>query len=144
MEKLQHTHEHLYAPDLESNERSTLLGEADLSETDATFIPLLDHELDKMVLFYEQQQKELAEELNDLEKDVEFQETLGLQGGAHYADYEDGDDDDDDDESISSPRSPDARRSLSRPRKLSAAGRQRRVSRTLLTFLLFLIPLMFV
>ncbi len=100
LEKQQHAHDHHY-PDLESNEQSTLLGQTDGSETDALFIPLLDRELKKIVLFYEQQKNELMEDFNDLEKDVEFQETLGLQGGAHYADYDDGDEDDD--ESISSP-----------------------------------------
>ena len=135
LEKQQHAHDHHY-PDLESNEQSTLLEQTDGSETDALFIPLLDRELKKIVLFYEQQKNELMEDFNDLEKDVEFQETLGLQGGAHYEDYDDGDEDDD--ESISSPRSPEGvRRSLSRHGKTSSVGRQCMPSSALLVTLCY-------
>ncbi|KAF8193323.1 SPX domain-containing protein [Pholiota molesta] len=108
LERQQYVH---HIPDLESNERSSLLTGEDTSGTDAIFIPLLDRELKKIVLFYEHQKKELVDDLNDLEKDIELQEEIGLLGD-HYADYEDGDDEDDDD-SINASRSPmalDARR----------------------------------
>jgi phosphate transporter len=126
LERQQYVH---HIPDLESNERSSLLTGEDTSGTDAIFIPLLDRELKKIVLFYEHQKKELVDDLNDLEKDIELQEEIGLLGD-HYADYEDGDNEDDDD-SINASRSPDGtRRSQSRHRKLSSAGRTRRGSRT--------------
>ncbi|KAF8963087.1 SPX domain-containing protein [Flammula alnicola] len=94
------------------------------SGTDAMFIPLLDRELKKINLFYEQQETELTDDLNELERDVALQDEMGLQGGEHYEDYEEGEVDDDD-ESIS--RSPvGRRRSLSRHRKSSSAGQARR------------------
>ncbi|KAF9477734.1 Sodium/sulfate symporter [Pholiota conissans] len=121
LEKQQYTH---HLPDLEANEQSSLLAGESASGTDALFIPLLDHELRKIILFYEHQKKELIDDLSELEKDVELQDEIGLQGD-HYADYDDGEEDDDD-ESISASRSPDGtRRSLSRHRKLSSAGRAR-------------------
>lgn len=116
--------------DLESTERSTLLGEQDATGTDAIFISLLDQELKKIVAFYEAKEKELLEELEELEKDVLKMDEIGLGGGYHYEDYVD-DDDEEDDDSIGSPRSPDrARRSLSRHRKSSSAGRVRRHTRS--------------
>jgi len=116
--------------DLESNERSTLLVEQHGTGTDAIFIPLLDREVKKIVAFYEYKEKELLEELEELEKDVLKMDDLGLGGGGHYEDYTE-DDDEEDDDSVASPRSPSAsRRSLSRPRKSSSAGRVRRNTRS--------------
>ncbi|KAH9481898.1 putative transporter C3B8.04c [Psilocybe cubensis] len=126
LEKQQSGRDLSLSRDLESNERSALLNEADATETDGMFIPLLDRELRKIVAFYEQQSKELLDDLEDLEKDVILQDEIGLQGGEHYDDYEEYDEDDNDNDSISASRSPDGRRtSTSRPRKLSAAGRLR-------------------
>ncbi len=61
------------------------------------------------------------EELKDLEKDIELQDELGLQGEEIWGDYAD-EEDEEDDESIS--RSPEGtRRSLSRQRKRSTSRR---------------------
>ncbi|KAJ3993371.1 SPX domain-containing protein [Lentinula boryana] len=87
--------------DLESNERTSLVGRPDAA-TDSIFIPLLDKELKKVTLFYEHQGKELFDEIDELEALIHKQEELGLDGD-HYAD-DDGYDEEDD-ESIS--RSPE-------------------------------------
>lgn len=121
LEKQQHGSQYLDA-DLEANESSALIDEADRSNTDQVFIPLLNQELKKIVLFYESQEKDLLDEVADLEELVEKQEELGLAGGEHYLDDPLADEDDeDDDDSIS--RSPDATRT--RRRKLSSASRSR-------------------
>ncbi|KAF8149087.1 SPX domain-containing protein [Crassisporium funariophilum] len=128
LEKQQHGHEQLPIYDAESNERSSLLGQQDATHTDNLFIPLLDRELKKIILFYEHQEKELMEDLEDLEKAVVEQEELGLDAGDHYEDYDD-DNDEEDDDSVSASRSPEGRRqslSLGRNRKLSSSGRPRR------------------
>lgn len=128
--QLEKQQQHHHFVGLESTERSTLLGEHDAIGTDAIFIPLLDKEIQKIVAFYEDKEKELLEDLEELEKDVLKMDDIGLGGGYHYEDYAD-DDDDEDDDSIASPRSPDgARRSLSRHRKSSSAGRVRRNTRS--------------
>lgn len=124
LEKQQHGHERLRVDaDVEGGEYRPLLEDGGiLTGTDAVFVPLLDRELKKIELFYDQQAKELMEDLHDLEKDIALQDEIGLQGGTYYDDF-DGASDDGDDDSIS--RSPDTRRrSLSRHRKLSSAGRR--------------------
>jgi phosphate transporter len=122
LEKEQHGDHTSSYRDLESNEYSALNNQADRSNTDSVFIPLLNQELKKIVLFYESQEKELLDEVVDLEELIEKQEEEGLAGGEHYLDDPlDDDDDDDDDESIS--RSPDATRT--RRRKLSSQSRSR-------------------
>ncbi|KAJ3518184.1 hypothetical protein NLJ89_g10 [Agrocybe chaxingu] len=120
LEKQQAGHEHLLAHDIESNERSSLLRQGDASSTDSLFIPLLDRELKKIVLFYEHQEKELLDDLEELERDVELQEEIGLRGGEHYQDFDEEDEEDDD--SIS--RSPVGTR---RRRKSSSAARGQRL-----------------
>lgn len=75
--------------------------------TDAIFVPLLNKELKKIVLFFEQQEKELARDITELGEDVELQERLGLAGAERYMDFPEGNLEDDDDESIS--QSPVAR-----------------------------------
>jgi len=128
LEKQQQRNSQYHVVDLESSERSTLLGERDASQTDAIFVPLLDRELKKIIAFYEQQEKELLRDLEDLEQDVLLTDELGLVGGGYYDDYTDHDDEDDD--SVASPRSPDrTRRSLSRRRKSSTASQVRRPTR---------------
>jgi len=124
LEKQQAGHEQLLGLglDLESNEQSALLRQSDVTNTDALFVPLLDRELKKIILFYEHQAKELLEDLEDLEKDVELQEELGLTGD-HYEDY---DEHTDDDESIS--RSPEGTRNLSRQRRMTSGSRPRALS----------------
>ncbi|KAG7090181.1 hypothetical protein E1B28_011788 [Marasmius oreades] len=88
--------------DLESNERSSLVGRRVDRQTDAAFIPKLDRELRKLTAFYEHQEKELMDELEDLEELVKQQEELGLEGD-HYSDAS-IDEDDEDDESLSHSR----------------------------------------
>lgn len=122
LEKQQHGSQYLDAADLEASESSALIDQADRSNTDLVFIPLLNQELKKIILFYESQEKELLDEVADLEELVEKQEEMGLAGGEHYLDDPLADEDDeDDDDSIS--RSPDATRT--RRRKLSSASRSR-------------------
>ncbi|KAF8824692.1 hypothetical protein HHX47_DHR7000068 [Lentinula edodes] len=91
--------------DLESNERTSLVGRPSDVATDSIFIPLLDKELKKVALFYENQEKELFDELAELEALVQNQDELGLDGD-HYAD--DDEYDEEDDESLS--RSPERHR----------------------------------
>ena len=105
--------------DLESGERTSFLNQSDVTETDALFIPLLDRELNKIITFYEYQHQELMEELQDLERDIELQDELGLRGEETWGHY--ADDDDDDDDSVS--RSPvrTRNRSLSQQRKRASS-----------------------
>ncbi|KAF9456448.1 SPX domain-containing protein [Collybia nuda] len=122
LEKQQHGDRQYLDADLEANESSALIDAADRSNTDLVFVPLLNQELKKIILFYESQEKELLDEVADLEELVEKQEELGLAGGEHYLDDPMADEDDeDDDDSIS--RSPDATRT--RRRKLSSQSRTR-------------------
>lgn len=103
--------------DLESNEHTSLVGRPSDRATDSVFLPLLDKELKKITLFYEGQEKELLEELEDLEALIQKQEELGMEGD-HYID--DDEDDEEDDESIS--RSPDRQRR----RRVSTSNSNRR------------------
>ncbi|KAJ2913755.1 hypothetical protein MD484_g6658, partial [Candolleomyces efflorescens] len=108
LEKQQVNREQIVPHDIEAGEQSSLLGGHDASETDAAFVPLLDQELRKITLFYELQEKEFFEELEELEEAIKKQEEADITGEGRYEDFEDMDDDEDDDESIS--RSPDVRR----------------------------------
>lgn len=120
LEKQQHGHEQLLTYDPESNERSTLLAEQDVISTDAMFIPLLDRELRKIVTFYEHQEKELINDLEELEKSLLEQEEVGL-GRRYYDDLTDEDDDDSLEESVS----PERRRHPSNHRRrYSGSGRR--------------------
>lgn len=60
------------------------------------FRPLLDTELRKISSFYQSQEKELLQELRELEELVESMDRNGVGEGVVM--YEDGDDDDDDDD----------------------------------------------
>jgi phosphate transporter len=104
--------------DLESNERTSLVGRPADQTTDSIFIPLVDKELKKVTLFYENQEKELFDELEELQALVQKQDELGLEGD-YYGEY-----DDEDDDSIS--RSPERQRrlsgSLSHSRNTSVPG----------------------
>jgi phosphate transporter len=119
LEKRQHGLEN----DLESNERYSLLQDTDRSDSDSIFIPLLDKELRKIIVFYESQQKESLDEIAELEEQVKEREEAGLAGGRHYFDDEEEDEDEDDDEedinaaSLRRTRSPKQRR-----RKSTSAG----------------------
>ncbi|KXN91756.1 hypothetical protein AN958_12370 [Leucoagaricus sp. SymC.cos] len=140
LEKQQHGHETLVSSshqDLEVGEHAALLEGHNASDTDALFAPLLDRELKKITFFYETQEKDLLEELAELEEDVQKQEDAGMDGEDRYMDQSD---DEDDDESISISRSPERvrRQSISisqspervrRQRKSSSAGRGGRLSK---------------
>ena len=102
--------------DLESSERASLIDGS--TSTDAVFLPLLDRELKKIALFYESQERELLDELAELEGQIKEQEEAGLDGGYQYMDHDDDDDDDD-----SPSRSVPPRR---RRRKSSAAANSSR------------------
>ncbi|KAG6852644.1 hypothetical protein C0991_010241 [Blastosporella zonata] len=110
LEKEQHGDARAYR-DIEANEQSGLLGQ---SSTDAVFEPLLDKELKKITLFYEVQEKELLDQVVELEQLVTAQEDAGLTGDGRYYD-DDEDEEDDDDDSIS--RSPERRRRISSSRR---------------------------
>ena len=92
--------------DLEANERTALVDQPDFSSIDAVFIPLLNKELLKISLFYEEKEKELLNDLQTLEGLVAEQDVVGPATWERYMDEhpgeededEDDDDDDDDDE----------------------------------------------
>ncbi|KAJ7028274.1 SPX domain-containing protein [Mycena alexandri] len=100
-------HEQSSYRDIETNERTSLVDRG--SSTDAIFVPLLDRELKKICAFYAAQEKEVVDEVAELEELVRQQEEAGMTGD-HYVDgpYADDDDDDEDDDSIS--QSPQRRR----------------------------------
>ncbi|KAJ8077599.1 low-affinity phosphate transporter [Marasmius tenuissimus] len=109
--------------DIESNERTSLVGRRVDRETDAVFIPMLDRELRKIVLFYENQEKELIEELEELEELVKVQEEMGLEGDHYNDDFTD--DEDDDDESLSQSRDATTATGRRRRRMSSSASNSR-------------------
>ncbi|KIK96294.1 hypothetical protein PAXRUDRAFT_318928 [Paxillus rubicundulus Ve08.2h10] len=99
LEKEQHRLTRSSYTDLEANERTALVEQPDASAVDSIFIPLLNQELKKIVSFYEEKEKELLEELAELEELVIEQDAVGLAAEEHYMDdYGDEDDDDDDDD----------------------------------------------
>ncbi|KAI5122725.1 hypothetical protein M0805_009810 [Coniferiporia weirii] len=86
--------------DVESSEHSALMGhDASSSSTDDVFKPLLDRELKKICDFYEIQEQELLQELEELEGLVKLKDEESLLGAdQRYLIADDDDDDDDDDE----------------------------------------------
>ncbi|KAF8416475.1 SPX domain-containing protein [Boletus edulis BED1] len=90
--------------DLEANERTALVGQPDFS-SDCIFIPLLDQELQKISLFYEEKEKELFAALQTLEEFITEQDEAGAEAWEHYMDdYADEEDDDDDEQIVSDHR----------------------------------------
>ena len=93
--------------DLEANERSALInGTNSNSGSDAVFVPLLDKELKKIELFYKHQEKEILDEIRELQDLIKQQEDLWLSGGNYYMDddgipEEDEDEDEDEDGALS-------------------------------------------
>jgi phosphate transporter len=85
---------------------------ANRSNTDAVFEPLLDKELKKVCSFYAMQQKELLDDVEELQKEIEEREQEGFTDR-----YADEDDEEEDDDSIS--RSPDATLRRKRNQSLS-------------------------
>jgi phosphate transporter len=67
-----------------------------LSKADKIFSGLLDKELQKIVLFYKDQERDLGRDLENLEKDIAQKDAEGP-SPADSA-YEDDDDDEEDDE----------------------------------------------
>ncbi|KAJ7765942.1 SPX domain-containing protein [Mycena maculata] len=118
LEKTQHDQSSYH--DLETNERASLVNRA--AETDAVFVPLLEKELKKICAFYEAQEKELIDEVTQLEELVQQQDEAGMAGN-HYLDgpFEDDEDEDEDEDSLS--RSPRRRRRIS-----SSAGHRMSLS----------------
>ncbi|KAF7327088.1 SPX domain-containing protein [Mycena kentingensis (nom. inval.)] len=107
-EKTQHEQAAGGYRDVESNERTALVSR---DTDDDGFIPLLDRELNKICAFYEGQEKQMVEEVAELEELVGQQDVLGMDGN-HYEDepYSAGDGDDDDDDSLSHSPPPNRRR----------------------------------
>ncbi|KAG6820158.1 hypothetical protein H0H93_004595 [Arthromyces matolae] len=110
LEKEQHG-EHRPYRDLEANEQETLLGQ---TRSDVLFEPLLNEEMKKITSFYKVQEKEITEEVGELEALVKVQEDIGLGTDERYLDDPD-EDEEDDDESIS--HSPERRRRISSSRR---------------------------
>ena len=84
--------------DLEANERSALVEQPDFSAIDAAFIPILNQQLQKISLFYEEKERELFDDLQTLEDLVAEQDQAGPATWEHYMDDDYGDEEDDDDE----------------------------------------------
>ncbi|KAG2133429.1 hypothetical protein BD769DRAFT_1716870 [Suillus cothurnatus] len=64
--------------DLEANEQTTLVHHGNTYDADSLFKPLLDKELEKILRFYEAQEKELLVELAVLEQSITQQDELDL------------------------------------------------------------------
>ncbi|GLB44732.1 putative SPX domain containing protein [Lyophyllum shimeji] len=118
LEKQQHG-DTLPFRDIEANEEETLLGHGTRSNTDVLFEPLLNKETQKIVSFYQSQEKELLEEVAELEELVAKQEEEGFDGAERYLDDPYADEASEDDESVS--RSPDA---THRRRNISTSSRR--------------------
>lgn len=112
--------------DMESaTERTSLVDRiAQWQDTDALFKPLLDAELRKISSFYVLQEKQLLQELAELEELVEEQDEIGMLAGRFYSDNQwDEDDDEDDDDWGSTERSQEPSTSKRRRRASTSAGR---------------------
>lgn len=115
---------HQWRASRETQESSEYTGLITRTENagEAAFEHLLDRELKKITLFYQTQEKELLDQLAELEVLVALKEEEGPQAGYGHVDDEDDDDDDEDDledsrllESPTSPRPPlQRKRSLPR------------------------------
>lgn len=97
LEKRQHELRSQHPDDIESNERSALMGHDGSSPTDSFFVPLLDKELQKITKFYEAQERTLLADLEGLEELVKMKDEENVSDD-RYVDEEDDDDDDDDDD----------------------------------------------
>ncbi|KAI0280667.1 SPX domain-containing protein [Russula aff. rugulosa BPL654] len=112
--------------DMESaTERTSLVDRiAEWQDTDALFKPLLDAELRKISSFYALQEKQLLQELVELEELVKEQDEIGMLAGRFYSDSQwDEDDDDDDDDWGSTERSQEPSTSKRRRRASTSVGR---------------------
>jgi phosphate transporter len=112
--------------DLEANERVSLLEDTNSSDTDSIFIPLLDKQLNKIIVFYDAQEKEVLNDIADLEEEVKQREEAGLSGMGHYFDdddeeEEDLDEDYDEEEEMTGPLSREPMQSPRRKRRKSSS-----------------------
>ena len=85
--------------DIESaTEQTSLVGNGPYApDVDALFRPLVDSEWRKISSFYNVQERDLQQELLELEELVKEQDELGMTAGRLYEEgWDDGDDDDDD------------------------------------------------
>ena len=118
-EALHHSH------DIDSaTERTSLVNPAaQFQDTDDLFKPLLDAELRKIASFYALQEKQLLQELSELEELVKEQDDFGMLAGRFYGDHRwDEDEDEDEDDWHSTERSQDPP-SKRRRRASTSAGR---------------------
>ncbi|EST08630.1 SPX, N-terminal [Kalmanozyma brasiliensis GHG001] len=76
------------------NESSGLLQDADSSDTDRAFVPLLDKELDKIVEFYLKKDTELRGDLQQLKEDLERTENEDFEDDSDFGNSDDDEDDD--------------------------------------------------
>jgi phosphate transporter len=116
----------LQSHDMESaTERTSLVDRiAQWQDTDTLFKPLLDAELRKILSFYALQEKQLLQELAELEELVKEQDEIGMLAGRFYSDSQwDEDDDDDEDDWGSTERSQEPSASKRRRRGSTSAGR---------------------
>lgn len=116
----------LQSHDIESaTERTSLVDRiAQWQDTDALFKPLLDAELRKISSFYALQEKQLLQELAELEELVKEQDEIGMLAGRFYSDSQwDEDDDDDEDDWGSTERSQEPSTSKRRRRASTSVGR---------------------
>jgi phosphate transporter len=109
--------------DLEANEQTALVDHTEGPSPDSLFKPLLDKELEKITLFYEAQEKELMDELAELEQSIAQLDESGLAAGLSYMDeYEEDDDEDDEEDEVAAHGKPPRRRH----RKSSSVGYETR------------------
>jgi phosphate transporter len=116
----------LQSHDVESaTERTSLVGRAaQFQDTDELFEPLLDAERRKIASFYALQEKQLLQELSELEELIKEQDDIGMLAGRFYGEHHwDEDDDEDEDDWQSTERSQDPPSSKRRRRTSTSAGR---------------------
>jgi phosphate transporter len=117
LEKVQHASSRR-SHDVEAGETAPLIdSDHTPSPSDSVFVPLLDRELKKICDFFEMQERNLLQEVTELEDLVKAKEEEGIQ---HYVDAEDDNDDDDDDDDD------DVERTASRSRERTSSNRSRR------------------
>ncbi|SNX87653.1 probable PHO91 - similarity to Pho87p and Pho90p [Melanopsichium pennsylvanicum] len=111
------------------NESSGLLSSAHTSDTDKSFVPLLDMELNKIVEFYLKKQDELRANLQHLNVDIERTENDEFQDDSDFGLSDDDDEDQDLMDTVrtgkaSTNRRPSIDDLFTHPRKYNEASRQ--------------------
>lgn len=110
-------------------ESSGLLRNAETSDTDRNFVPLLDKELNKIVEFYLEKEAELRADLQTLKDDIERTENEDFEDDSDYGMSDDEDEDDDLIDTVrtgkaSTNRRPSIDDVFTQPRKYNEASRQ--------------------